>query len=50
MTAVVHRIFEDNVLNYKWVFYENCMATLVVMANVHEKNRMTFSMKLLSQF
>ena len=31
-------------------FYENCNATLVAMATVHEKFQMTFPMKVLSQF
>ena len=32
------------------VFYENCIATLVAMATVHEKFQMTFPIKVLSKF
>ena len=44
-------LVEDNVLiTYMKFFYENCMASLVVMKTIHEKIQMTFPMKLLSQF
>ena len=45
-----HRNIKDNVLITYMKFYENCMATLVAMATVHEKFQMTFPMKVLSQF
>ena len=47
---LVHRNIKDNVLITYIKFYENCMATLVAMATVHEKFQMTFPMKVLSQF
>ena len=47
---IFHRIFEDNVLIIFMKFYENYMATLVVLAPVHEKIQMAFPLKLDSQF
>ena len=47
---IFHSNIKDNVLNTYMKFHENCMATLVAMATVHEKFQMTFPMKELSQF
>ena len=48
--ANFYRNIKDNILIKYMIFYENCMATLVAMATVHEKIQMAFPMKQLSQF
>ena len=52
LSSYFYMIFGDNeLITYmKFFFNENCMVTLVAMATIHEKIRMTFSVELLGQF